>query len=124
MTGDSEKIEEVVSKVDCLVLDIETVRFDPYNPLNRSASTTFCCSFLIQLIANICARFHCFNSYEISHFVYNFAHEGVYHRYARKRSLSYLKRSNKATLNQLLNISAIITMGHTRSNRYNVRLAS
>ena len=37
VTGDSEKIEEVVNKVDCLVLDIETVRFDPYNPLNRSA---------------------------------------------------------------------------------------
>lgn len=35
MTGDSEKIEDVVNKVDCLVLDIETVRFDPYNPLNR-----------------------------------------------------------------------------------------
>lgn len=42
VTGDSEKIEEVVSKVDCLVLDIETVRFDPYNPLNRY--TSYCCS--------------------------------------------------------------------------------
>lgn len=38
MTGDSEKIEEVITKVDCLVLDIETVRFDPFNPLNRFAT--------------------------------------------------------------------------------------
>lgn len=38
VTGDSEKIEEVVAKVDCLLLDVETVRFDPYNPLNRSVT--------------------------------------------------------------------------------------
>ena len=35
MTGDPEKIEEVITRVDRLVLDIEVVRFEPYNPLNK-----------------------------------------------------------------------------------------
>lgn len=35
MTGDPERIEAVLQRVDSLVLDIETVRFDPYTPNNK-----------------------------------------------------------------------------------------
>lgn len=35
VTGDPERIEAVLQRVDSLVWDIETVRFDPYNPSNR-----------------------------------------------------------------------------------------
>ena len=35
MTGDPERIEGVLMKVNCLVLDFETIRFDPYSPLSR-----------------------------------------------------------------------------------------
>ena len=35
VTGDPDRIEAVLMRVDSLVLNIETVRFDPYNPANR-----------------------------------------------------------------------------------------
>ena len=35
MTGNPDRIEAVLQRVDSLVLDIETVRFDPYTPSNR-----------------------------------------------------------------------------------------
>ena len=35
VTGDPERIEEVLQRVNSLVLDIEIVRFDPYNPSYR-----------------------------------------------------------------------------------------
>ena len=35
VTGDPDRIEGVLMRVDSLVLNIETVRFDPYNPSNR-----------------------------------------------------------------------------------------
>ena len=35
VTGDPDRIERVLQKVDNLVLDIETVRFDPYSPSSR-----------------------------------------------------------------------------------------
>ena len=36
MTGDPERIEAVLQRVDNLVLDFETVRFDPYIPSNKA----------------------------------------------------------------------------------------
>ena len=35
VTGNSDRIEAVLCRVDALVLDLETVRFDPYSPGNR-----------------------------------------------------------------------------------------
>ena len=35
VTGDPERIEKVLERVDSLVLDLETTRFDPYDPANR-----------------------------------------------------------------------------------------
>lgn len=35
VTGDSERIEKVLKRVGSLVLDLETIRFDPYDPSNR-----------------------------------------------------------------------------------------
>ena len=35
VTGDPDRIEAVLKRVDNLVLDIETVRFDPYSPGNK-----------------------------------------------------------------------------------------
>ena len=31
MTGDPDRIEKVLERVDSLVLDLETTRFDPYD---------------------------------------------------------------------------------------------
>ncbi len=35
MTGDADRINTVIQRVDRLVLDIEAVKFDPFNALNR-----------------------------------------------------------------------------------------
>ena len=35
MTGDPDKIEKVLDRVNHLVVDIETAKFDPYNPTSR-----------------------------------------------------------------------------------------
>ena len=35
MTGNPDDIEAVLQKVDGLILDIETVRFDPFDPAQR-----------------------------------------------------------------------------------------
>ncbi len=37
VTGDPDRIDTVIERVDRLVLDIETVKFDPFNPSNRHA---------------------------------------------------------------------------------------
>lgn len=35
VTGDPERIDTVIQRVDRLVLDIETIKFDPFNPSNK-----------------------------------------------------------------------------------------
>ena len=40
VTGDSEQIQAVLQKVDRVVLDIENVRFDPYDPSSRQEWTS------------------------------------------------------------------------------------
>ena len=37
MTGDPERIDIVIQRVDRLVVDIEVIKFDPFNPSNRLA---------------------------------------------------------------------------------------
>ena len=36
VTGDPERIDTVIQRVDRLVVDIETIKFDPFNPSNKS----------------------------------------------------------------------------------------
>lgn len=35
VTGDPERIDTVIQRVDRLVVDIETIKFDPFNPSNK-----------------------------------------------------------------------------------------
>jgi hypothetical protein len=35
VTGDPERIDTVIQRVDRLVVDIEIIKFDPFNPANR-----------------------------------------------------------------------------------------
>lgn len=41
VTGDPERIDIVIQRVDRLVVDIEIIKFDPFNPSNRLASAPF-----------------------------------------------------------------------------------
>lgn len=43
VTGDPERIEKVLERVNSLVLDLETTRFDPYDPACRYSTQCDSC---------------------------------------------------------------------------------